>query len=217
MNIFSIQPNSKPLPQVLSGHIYLIEDSADIRKHLSGVLERFGLTVESYENAESFLEQSVEVAPAVVLLDISLPGMNGLAAHKRLQQSGRKTPVIYMSGQSTPQEIIDALKMGANDFLWKPFSIDKLIAAVTKALEFDDERINKQVVTRHTENLWANLTVREKEVAILMVQGHGNTAIAKQFHVMPDTVKKHRAKVLEKMQVNTLAELVAQLKDKQLP
>lgn len=192
----------------LNGHIYLIDDNEDIRKHLSGVLVRYGLSVESYADAESFLNDSIEVAPAVVLLDMALPGINGVATFKRLIDSGRKTPVIYLSGQSEPQEIIDALKMGAHDFLWKPFSIDKLIEAITKALDADEWRITNQASMHQVGNLWNQLTLREKEVARLMVKGFGNNEISARMGIMPDTIKKHRARVMDKLGVEALADLL---------
>lgn len=195
----------------LNGHIYLIDDNEDIRKHLTGVLVRYGLSVESYANAELFLNDSIEVAPAVVLLDMALPGLNGIATFKRLTDSGRKTPVIYLSGQSEPQEIIDALKMGAHDFLWKPFSIEKLIGAVAKALAADELRIANQVSSHQIGNLWNQLTLREKDVARLMVQGFGNNEISVRLAIMPDTIKKHRARVMQKLGAQALADLLVML------
>lgn len=192
----------------LHGHVYIIDDNADIGRHLSNVLTRYGLSVAHYTDAESFLDESVEVAPAAVLLDMALPGMNGLATHQCLIESGRKSPVIYMSGQSEPQEIIDALKKGGADFLWKPFSIDTLIAALEKALAADELRISTQVVLRQVDQYWALLTSREKVIAQLAVRGFGNNEISRQLDLKPDTVKKHRARVMEKMHVESLAELI---------
>lgn len=209
MNNTPSKSHEKEWPEILHGHIYLIEDSADIRKHLSSVLERYGLTVEAYEDAESFLSQSVEVAPAVVLLDMALPGINGLATFQKLTASGRKTPVVYLSGQSEPQEIIDALQMGAHDFLWKPFSIEKLIATVSKALKADETRISRHITESLVERLWATLTEREQGVCRLALKSYNNSQIAHLLGVMPDTAKKHRARIMEKMGVATLAELVA--------
>ena len=195
----------------LHGHVYLIDDNEDIRKHLTAVLVRYGLSVESYVDAESFLNDSIEVAPAVVLLDMALPGLNGIATFKRLCDSGRKTPVIYLSGQSEPQEIIDALKMGAHDFLWKPFSIDKLIEAITKALVADELRITNQASVHQVGNLWNLLTLREKEVARLMVKGFGNNEISTRLGIMPDTIKKHRSRVMEKLGAEALADVLVLL------
>lgn len=197
--------------QVLSGHVYVIDDNPDILKHLSGVLKRYGLTVETYADAESFLVGSMEVSPAVVLLDMDLPGMNGLAAHERLIQSGRQSPIIYLSGRSDHQQIIDALKLGANDFLLKPFSIAKLIESISKALVVDETRLKKQVASMQVGNIWNQLTERERDVCRLMLKAHSNLEIANKLQIMADTVKKHRAKILEKTGARNLADLIEKL------
>lgn len=193
---------------MLHGHVYLIDDNLDILKQLTKVLKRYGLTVQTYIDAESFLNNFIEVAPAVVLLDMALPGINGIATFERLSKSGIKTPVIYLSGQSEPQEIIDALKLGANDFLWKPFSIEKLIAAIEKALAADDARIKSQISTRQVAYLWSLMTDREKQVCRLLALGYGNNMIAEQLDLKPDTIKKHKAKIMEKIGAASFAELL---------
>lgn len=193
----------------LQGHIYAIDDNPDILKHLTGVLQRYGLTVESYLDAESFLKESIEVAPAVVVLDMDLPGINGLATHERLLQSGRQTPIVYLSGRSDHQQIIDAHKLGANAFLLKPFSIAQLIDAIADALAKDEERLSHQVAAADAKSVWSGFTEREKEVCSLILSGHSNLEIATMLDVRADTIKKHRARILEKAGASKLADLLA--------
>ena len=101
--------------------------------------------------------------------------------------------------------------MGAHDFLWKPFSIAKLIEAITKALVADELRINSQASAHQIGNLWNSLTLREKEVARFMVKGYGNNEISTRMGIMPDTIKKHRARVMEKLGATSLANVLTVL------
>ena len=192
----------------MHGHVYLIDDNDDIRRHLHDLLCRFGLSVDSYADAESFLANSIELAPAVVVMDMLLPGDNGISAVERLREAGFKTPVIFISGQSEPQEIIAAMKGGAVDFLWKPFSVAKLVDAVQKALALDEQRISSQARSMRISDLWGTLTQREQEICKLVLAGHGNSEISRMLDVMPDTVKKHRARVMDKMGAVSLAQLI---------
>lgn len=205
-----VRPDGKPhsAPAPIHGHIFLVDDNDDIRRYLSDVLRRFGLSVAAYADAESFLLDALEVAPAVILMDMALPGKNGIAAVNQLRDAGFRTPVIYISGQSEPEEIITAMKLGAVDFLWKPFSIDRLVEAIQKAIATDEARISAQTRSLRIRDLWNRLTQREQEICRLIVAGRGNSEISKLLGVMPDTVKKHRAKVMDKMGAISLAHLI---------
>lgn len=197
----------------MQGHVYLIEDNADIRRHLTAMLERFGLSVYGFQAAEEFLAQEILAAPGVVILDMALPGANGISAFAAMQQRAWTTPVVFVSGQSEPTEIIDAMKMGADNFLWKPIAADKLIDAVKKAIALDKDQVRERNRQSTLRERWDELTDREKEICKLVINGFQNSQIARQLDVMPDTIKKHRARILEKVAVKSVPDLVNLFRD----
>lgn len=192
----------------LAGHVYLVEDNHDVREHLATVLRHYGLTVATFGDVDTFITGSVELSPAVVLTDMVMPGLSGLDLLGRIRTAGWQVPVIFISGHSEPHQIIDAMKQGAVDFLWKPFSIDKLVSSIRKALEADEKRLATRVRVLRVKDLFESLTEREQEIFHLAVAGHGNIEISKMIDVQPDTVKKHRGRVMEKMQAQSLAHLI---------
>ena len=124
--------------QVLSaGHIYLVDDDASIRSALAGTLERQGFSVTPYASAAEFLQHATPVSPAVILLDMRMPGLSGVECQADLERHGWTTPIIFISGESLPAQIVQAMKQGASDFLLKPFSMQTLLVAVERAIERD--------------------------------------------------------------------------------
>ena len=191
------------------GHIYLIDDDESIRTSLSRMLKDVGYTVEDYSSALTFLEHSVPVAPAVILLDMQMPDMTGLDLQEKLVHLGRKTPIVFVSGQSHPHQIVKSLKRGAVDFLFKPFNLEDLLSAVADALEFDRrqlKRISKEVETKKD---YATLTPREREVCFWLVKGLLNKDIAVKLGTTDATIKVHKARVMDKMKVESVQTLVA--------
>jgi FixJ family two-component response regulator len=142
-----------------------------------------------------------------------MPKMTGLDLQKALIDQDWSLPIIYMSGDSRSQEIIDAMKFGAIDFLWKPIAHTQLIQVVDKGLKLDDQRQTNQLRLKRAAALQQSLSAREQEILSLMLLGHGNKAIGLEKNVMADTVKKHRAHIMAKMEVNSLAELLSLCKD----
>ena len=190
------------------GHIYLIDDDESIRTSLSRMLKDVGYTVDDYSSALTFLEHSVPVAPAVILLDMQMPDMTGLDLQEKLVQLGRKTPIVFVSGQSHPHQIVKSLKRGAVDFLFKPFNLEDLLRAVADALEFDGrqlKRISKEVETKKD---YATLTPREREVCFWLVKGLLNKDIAVKLGTTDATIKVHKARVMYKMNVESVQTLV---------
>jgi len=191
------------------GHIYLIDDDESIRTSLSRMLKDVGYTVEDYSSALTFLGHSVPIAPAVILLDMQMPDMTGLYLQEKLVQLGRKTPIVFVSGQSHPHQIVKSLKRGAVDFLFKPFNLEDLLRAVADALEFDRrqlKRISKEVETKKD---YATLTPREREVCFWLVKGLLNKDIAVKLGTTDATIKVHKARVMDKMNVESVQTLVA--------
>jgi FixJ family two-component response regulator len=191
------------------GHIYLIDDDESIRTSLSRMLKDVGYTVEDYSSALTFLGHSVPIAPAVILLDMQMPDMTGLDLQEKLVQLGRKAPIVFVSGQSHPHQIVKSLKRGAVDFLFKPFNLEDLLRAVADALEFDRrqlKRISKEVETKKD---YATLTPREREVCFWLVKGLLNKDIAVKLGTTDATIKVHKARVMDKMNVESVQTLVA--------
>ena len=191
------------------GHVYLVEDDSEVRLSLSDLLRYLGYGVSDFAGAESFLQQAQRCSPAVLVLDMRMPQMTGLDLQKALLEQDWPVPIIYMSGESQSQEIIDAMKFGAIDFLWKPITHTQLIQVIDNGLKLDVQRHADQKRLRRVEELHQTLSPTEQDVFTLVLLGHGNKDIAALKNVMPDTVKKHRGQILEKMQVNSLAELLA--------
>lgn len=191
------------------GHIYLIDDDASMRTSLSRMLKEVGYMVEDFSSAVTFLEHSLPVSPAVILLDMQMPDMTGLDLQEKLLQLGRKTPIVFVSGQSHPHQIVKGLKKGAIDFLFKPFNLEDLLKAVADAVEFDRrqlKRISKEVETKKD---YATLTPREKEVCYWLVKGLLNKDIAVKLGTTDATIKVHKARVMDKMHVESVQTLVA--------
>jgi len=186
----------------------LVEDDPEIRTHLTALLHRYGYSVSPYTSAEEFLERSVEITPAVLLLDMHLPGLSGAQLQNRLNLVRRGTPIIFMSGESRNDEIIDSFRGGAIEFLWKPFPITALLKAIDIALQKDLQRENRMRKVHTVAQRVRLLTPRERDFMLHMIDGHTNKEIAEIEGVTADNIKKYRASILEKMQVNSLAALI---------
>lgn len=191
------------------GHIYLIDDDESMRTSLSRMLKEVGYIVEDFSSAITFLEHSVPVSPAVILLDMQMPDMTGIDLQEKLLQLGRKTPIIFVSGQSHPHQIVKGLKKGAVDFLFKPFNLEDLLKAVADALELDKRQLKRVSKEVETKKDYATLTPREKEVCFWLVKGLLNKDIAVKLGTTDATIKVHKARVMDKMHVESVQVLVA--------
>ena len=190
------------------GHIYLIDDDESIRISLARMLRELGYLVEDYASASNFMEKSVPVSPAVILLDMQMPDMTGLDLQEKLLKLGRKTPIIFISGQSHPHQIVKGLKNGAIDFLLKPFNLEELLKAVADAVDFDNRQLKRIALDVETKRCFASLTPREREVCELLVKGLLNKDIAVKLGITDVTIKVHKARVMEKMHADSLQNLV---------
>ncbi|PUE55356.1 response regulator transcription factor [Limnohabitans parvus] len=191
------------------GHVYVVDDNPDIRFYLTDLLRQMGYSIEGYDSAQAFLQQSIEIFPAVLVLDVRMPGMSGVDLQEKMKALGRNTPIIFISGESESEEIIRAMKGRPIEFLWKPFQIQTLIDAIDRGLAVDS--VNRQDFIQKNEirRKWQALSAREREVFVLMLEGHTNKGISEKLDILPDTAKKHRANILQKMQVHHLADLMA--------
>lgn len=192
------------------GHIYLVDDNRDMCFYLSDMLQMLGYTVDTFDNASAFLDKSMDISPAVVLLDMRMPSINGLELQARLAMLERKTPVVFISGESDKDEIIEAFRLGAVDFLLKPFNRDKLCEVVDRALEIDRQRNHAFVKLDALRRSFAALSGREQEIFVFIVQGLTNKGIAEITGIQAGTAKKHRATIYQKFAITTSAELIGQ-------
>ena len=190
------------------GHVYLIDDDESMRLSLTRMLRDVGYLVEDYASAKVFLEKSVPVSPAVILLDMQMPDMTGLDLQEALLKLGRKTPIVFVSGQSHPHQIVQGLKKGALDFLFKPFNLEDLLKAVAEAVDFDSRQLKRVSIDVETRRDYERLTPREREVCAWLVKGLLNKDIAVKLGTTDATIKVHKARVMEKMHADSLQILV---------
>lgn len=193
----------------ICGHVHVVDDNPDIRFYLTDLLRQMGYSIEGYDSAVAFLQHSVDIFPAVLVLDVRMPGMSGVDLQDKMKALGRNTPIIFISGESQSEEIIRAMKGRPIEFLWKPFQIQALIDAIDRGLALDT--VNRQAFIQKNEirRKWQALSARERDVFGLMLEGHTNKGISERLDILPDTAKKHRANVLQKMEVLQLADLLA--------
>jgi len=191
-----------------SGHIYIIDDDESMRISLSRTLSEAGYSVNDYQSSITFLTESVPSSPAVILLDMQMPDVTGIELQQKLLTLGRKTPIIFISGQSHSHQIVTALKNGAINFLFKPFNLEDLLVAVNEALDFDKTQLIKLIKEVDIKQRYSTLTPREKEVCSLLVEGLLNKEIAVKLGTSDATVKVHKARVMEKMRADSIQTLV---------
>jgi two-component system response regulator FixJ len=189
-------------------HIFLIDDDASMRKAISRVLNEHGYLVEEFSSGESFLENLRERSPAVILLDMEMPKINGIEIQRRLILRGIKTPIIFVSGHSHQQQIVDSMKYGAVDFIFKPFQLDNLLLVISKAIQKDEKNYWLLQEEKEIVKAYKTLTKREKEVCRFLINGLLSKQIAKELEISNATVKVHKGRVMEKLKVNSLQDLV---------
>lgn len=207
----------KPNHSEFLGNVVVIDDDASVRRSLSAMLERAGYAVTLHESADEFLQNPLLPTPAVVVLDMRMPGTTGVALQSQLKTLSESAAVLFVSGDSRPDEIIMAMKQGAVDFLLKPFSAQAMLAAVQKAMLVAEQlALQSKKQLRVAERL-ARLTPRELEICHWMVRGYSNQQIASLDGGAAATVKLHRARVMEKMSAQSLPELIDMLSGMTLP
>ncbi len=188
--------------------VFLVDDDQPVLKAQARLLREHGFQTALFESAEDFLAQRDASAPGCLLLDINLPGLDGLALQRRLAEVGQSLPIVFLTGNGDIPKSVQAIKAGAVDFLTKPVAGASLLAAVRAAvaqdalarLARDDDQALRQ---RH-----ASLTAREREVLARLASGKLNKQIAGELGIAEATVKFHRARLMERMGARTVAELM---------
>jgi FixJ family two-component response regulator len=193
------------------GHVVLIDDDASVRRSLATLLERSGYQVVLYASADAFLENPVVPSPAVIVVDMRMPGTTGVALQAQLQTLAKHVPVVFVSGDSRPEEIIAAMKQGAVDFLLKPFTAQSMLDAIARAMGLSEKAVMEAGKLEQVSDRLKRLTPRELEVCHWMVRGYSNQQISNMDGAAPATIKLHRARVMDKMAAATLPDLIDML------
>lgn len=191
------------------GHVYLVEDNESLRANLRDLLVFAGYRVREWSNAQDFLSDLPNDAPAVVVSDMLMPGMSGVEMHKALIQRGRMMPVIYISGESSVPQSIEAMKLGALDFLVKPFSREELLRGVAQGIEKDTQLMRSMIEKSRFNESLRQLSPRECQVHTLLLKGMNNAEIMTQLHISLPTAKQYKSEVMRKLGVRSLAQLIA--------
>jgi FixJ family two-component response regulator len=188
--------------------IFLVDDDPGVLKALSRVLREEGWSVETFESADAFLVRPDRTAQGCVVLDVTMPGLDGLELQHRLVESGQVLPIVFLTGHGDIPMSVQAMKSGAADFLTKPVKADTLVAAVHAAIDQDASARQARADTAGLRQRLAGLTPRECEVLAAVVAGKLNKQIAGDLGVVEQTIKFHRARIMERMQAKTTAELM---------
>jgi FixJ family two-component response regulator len=191
------------------GHVFLVDDDAALRDSIGDLLTFAGYRVQRWADSRSFLGEVPTVAPAVLLVDMSMPGLSGVELHAELLRRGRTLPVVYITGQSTLPQGIRAMKLGAFDFILKPFGREELLRAVAAALERDRFVMQGVLDRARIEVALSTLSPREREVHGLLLQGFGNAEIVRALGISLPTAKQYKSEVMRKLGVRSLAQLMA--------
>jgi FixJ family two-component response regulator len=188
--------------------ICLVDDDPAVRKALSRVLREEGWNVETFESAEAFLARGGRPGPACLVLDVTMPVLDGLELQRRLTEEGHALPIVFLTGHGDIPMSVQAIKAGAADFLTKPVNSEALVSAVRAAIEEYASARQARAEIEEFEQRLATLTSREREVLVAVVKGKLNKQIAGDLGIVEQTVKFHRARIMERMQARTAAELM---------
>jgi len=188
--------------------VFIVDDDPAIRFAMQALMDSVNLSHEIFESADDFLAKIDDARPGCLVLDIRMPGLGGLELQEELLKRGSTLPIIFITGHGDVPMAVDAMQKGAVDFIQKPFRDQDLLDRIGEALKTDKERREAQQKHAEVANRVAKLTNREREVFDLVVTGKPNKVIAYELGVSQRTVEIHRARVMEKMQARSLADLV---------
>jgi len=191
--------------------VFVIDDDPSVRSTLKFLIGTVGLDVETFASTDSFLQRKLPDVPSCLVLDVRLPGLSGLDFQRVLMARNIRIPIIFMTGYGDIQMGVRAMKSGAVEFLTKPFRDQDLLDAVRIALERDQDRRERERDIGELQERFSSLSAREQEVACMVVAGKLNKQIAGELGTAENTVKVHRSRAMEKMNAQSLADLVRML------
>ena len=191
-----------------AGTVFVVDDEEPMRNALRRVLVQAGFTVQTFTDATHFLDAHPAMRPCCVVLDMRMPGMTGLELQHELRSRGITFPVIFLTGAGTVAQAVTAMHAGAVDFLEKPVENEELVARVRTAIAIDRQTLEQTSEREELTRLLGSLTRREKEVLLLLSRGQSNKMVARNLSLSPRTVEGYRARIMEKLNARSLAELV---------
>jgi len=194
--------------QSITPIVFIVDDDEAIRDSLGLLMKSVDFKHEIYHNAQAFLDNYDSKRTGCLLLDIRMPGISGLELHAKLKEMSLDLPIIFLTGHGDVPMAVDAMKEGAIDFFQKPFRDQELLNRVGQVLNQAQYKQQQQVERQQMLNRLESLTTREREIMGLIIEGNGNKVIAADLGISQRTVELHRARIMQKMNVNSLAQLV---------
>jgi FixJ family two-component response regulator len=188
--------------------VFVVDDDLSVRESLELLIRCEGWQPETFASAQEFLARPRVFSPSCLILDVSLPGLNGLDLQKRIAVDRIEMPIIFITGYGDVPMTVQAMKAGAVEFLTKPFSDEVLVNAIRDALERSRAAFDHEAHMRAVRDCYASLTSREREVMALVVSGLLNKQVGAELGISEITVKAHRGNMMRKMKADSLAELV---------
>jgi RNA polymerase sigma factor (sigma-70 family) len=188
--------------------VFVVDDDQAMRNSLKWLIESVGVQVESFASADEFLAQYQPGRAGCLVLDVRMPGMSGLDLQEYLVEKNVHIPVVIITGHGDVPMAVRAMKGGAIDFIEKPFNDEVLLDAIRRAIAYEEQQRSQHVENLHIQERLSHLTPREHEVMEMVTEGRSNKEIANALGVSAKTIEAHRARVMEKMQAGSLAELV---------
>jgi FixJ family two-component response regulator len=188
--------------------VFVVDDDISVRESLELLIRSEGWQPETFASAQEFLARPRALVPSCIVLDVSLPGLNGLDLQKRVAVERTDMPIIFITGYGDVPMTVQAMKAGAVEFLTKPFSDDVLLSAIRNAIERSKTALGHEAEMQALRDRYASLTRREREVMALVASGLLNKQVGGELGISEITVKAHRGQAMQKMKADSLADLV---------
>src|ERR1700729_2211956 len=188
--------------------VFVVDDDVSVRESLELLIRCEGWEPQTFASAQEFLARPRAVVPSCLVLDISLPGLNGLDLQKQVAVERSEMPIIFITGYGDVPKTVQAMKAGAVEFLTKPFSDDVLLSAIRQAVERSETTLGQAAEMRTLRDRYASLSGREREVMVLVAAGLLNKQVGSDLGISEITVKAHRGRMMQKMKADSLADLV---------
>src|ERR1051325_4387035 len=205
--MFNRELGVAPMPPA-SPIVFVVDDDVSVRESLELLIQNEGWRPKMFPSAQEFLDCPRAVVPSCLVLDVSLPGLDGLELQKRIAAERVDMPIIFITGYGDVAKTVQAMKRGAVEFLTKPFNDEVLLTAIRQALERSHLSLTQEAEMRELRDRYASLTPRERQVMALVVSGLLNKQVGGELGISEITVKAHRGQVMQKMKANSVADLV---------